>query len=155
MVPSAATAGDESELHWSANLKGTVDEARKELARTGRRQFVFIDYTGVTCTNCQINERNVFSRDDVRKLFREYWLVQQYTDEVRPEFYAQAVDKERREQEAEANLSFQNDRFGDIQLPLYVVIEVLPDKLALRGKYDEGKINDVGKFLEFLRKSKE
>lgn len=153
--PRIATAGDDSELHWSVNLKGTIDEARKELARTGRRQFIFIDYTGVTCTNCQINERNVFPRDDVRKLFREYWLVQQYTDEVRPEFYPAPVDKERREQEAEANLSFQNDRFGDIQLPLYVIIEVFPDKLTLRGKYDEGKINEVSKFLEFLRKSKE
>jgi thiol:disulfide interchange protein len=153
--PRFAAPGDDSELHWSPNLKGTVDEARKEIVRAGKRQFIFVDYTGVTCTNCQINERNVFTREDVRKLYQDYWLVQQYTDEVRPEFYSQSVDKDRREEEAEANLNFQKDRFGDIQLPLYVVIEVLPDKLMLRGKYDEGKINDVTKFLEFLRKSRE
>ena len=154
--PSIAISdASETELQWSVNLKGTIDQVRKEVTRTGKPEFIFIDYTGILCTNCQLNERDVFSREDVKKLFKRYHLVQQYTDEVRAAFYPSPVDLNRREAEAKANLAFQDDRFGTQQLPLYVVIEVQRDKLLVRGDYKEGKINSVDKFKEFLRSSSE
>ncbi|MCX7700619.1 MAG: hypothetical protein N2039_07055, partial [Gemmataceae bacterium] len=66
-------ASDET-LPFSVNLKGTVDRARLELERTGRRQFIFVDFTGVTCTNCKYNERTVFTRPDVREQLNEFRL---------------------------------------------------------------------------------
>jgi len=143
----------EAELPWSTSLKGTVDAAREELQRTGKRQFIFLDNTGVTCTNCKYNERNIFRRGEVRKLFAQYRLVQHYTDEVPANFYSQQVDDSRRDDEARANLQFQRDVFGTEQLPLYVAMEVTKDSIKVRDVYAEGKINDVNRFTEFLKAS--
>ncbi len=143
------------DLPWSVNLKGTIDAARQELAKTGKRQFIFLDNTGITCTNCKYNERSIFTRGDVRKLLLDYRLVQHYTDEVPASFYLEKVDKDRRADEAHAvNLPFQKQMFGTEQLPLYVTMQVLKDKVLVRGVYTEGKINDVAAFTEFLRNSK-
>jgi thiol:disulfide interchange protein DsbD len=140
-----------SALPWSVNLRGTIEAARKEAAVKGESQFIFLDQTGVTCTNCQYNENNVFRQQEIRDLLLKYRLVQHYTDEVRAEFYLEPVNKTRREGEAEANLSFQNAVFKNEQLPLYAAIEVTKDKVYLREVYLEGKINSVANFTKFLR----
>jgi hypothetical protein len=88
-------------------------------------------------------------------LLLDYRLVQHYTDEVPASFYPEKVDKDRRADEAHAlNLAFQKQMFGTEQLPLYVAMEVLKDKVLVRGVYTEGKINDIAAFTEFLRNSK-
>jgi thiol:disulfide interchange protein DsbD len=145
----------EEDLPFSVNLKGTIDLARKDLERTGKRQYVFIDFTGVTCTNCKYNERTVFSRPDVREHMNQYRLVQMYTDTVPAKFYPTEVEDERRIDEAKKlNLPFQNQVFGTEQLPLYVALEVTKDKVVVRGVYDEGKINEPAAFVKFLKESK-
>jgi thiol:disulfide interchange protein DsbD len=142
----------ESDLPWSVNLYGTVMEARKELQSTGKPQYIFVDHTGVTCTNCKYNERTVFTRGEVRQLFEKYRLVQLYTDWVPANFYSQEVDEDRRYDEARANLKeFQKPSFGTEQLPLYVLLEVTKDKVIVRGQYEAGKINDVNAFVKFLQ----
>jgi thiol:disulfide interchange protein DsbD len=146
----------ESDLAWSANLYGTVLEARKELQSTGKPQYIFVDHTGVTCTNCKYNEQTVFSRSEVRQLFSNYKLVQLYTDWVPANFYPQEVSEERRYGEAQANLKeFQRPSFGTEQLPLYVLLEVTKDKIIVRGQYEAGKINDVSAFVKFLQQGLE
>ena len=143
----------EEDMPWSANLKATVDEARREAERTGKRQFVFLDNTGVTCTNCKYNERNIF-RGEIKKIMLDkYWLVQHYTDEVPAKFYGDGVSNDRREDEADLNKGFQKQIFGTEQLPLYVALEVTKDALHVRGVYTEGKINDIGGFRKFLSSS--
>ncbi len=145
----------QEDLPWSVNLKGTIDAARQELEKSGKRQFIFLDNTGITCTNCKYNERSIFSRGEIHKLLLGYRLVQHYTDEVPASFYEQKVDKDRRVEEAhDLNLSFQKQMFGTEQLPLYVAMEVTKDKVLVRGVYSEGKINDVSAFAEFLRNSR-
>ena len=144
---------NESDLPWSANLYGTVAEARKELERTGKPQFVFLDNTGITCTNCKYNERTVFTRGEIHKLFADYRLVQHYTDWVPDQFYQTKVEKSYRAREADMNKAFEKEMFGTEQLPLYVTMEVTKDKVYVRGIYQEGKINDVNAFADFLRKS--
>src|SRR5262249_10341313 len=124
-----------------------------ELQRTGKRQFVFLDNTGVSCTNCKYNERNIFKRGEVRKHFGNYRLVQHYTDTVPATFYGAPADKDRRGHEAPAHLKFQKAIFKDERLPLYATFEVTKDKLRLVGVYEESKINDVNRFTEFLRSS--
>jgi thiol:disulfide interchange protein DsbD len=143
----------EHELPWSANLPRTVAEAKVEAQRSGKNQRIFVDFTGVTCTNCKYNERTVFIRGDVRQLFQSYRLAQMYTDEVPGPFYSFAVDRSRRRGEAQANLEFQKDRFGTEQLPLYVLLNAKPNgKVEILDVYLEGKINDVTGFVEFLKR---
>jgi thiol:disulfide interchange protein DsbD len=142
-----------SELAWHGTLRGGIDDALKD----GNR-LVFVDFTGKTCTNCSWNERNVFSRSDIRNLLGRYSLVQLYTDLVPNRLYrpdevaAFGSDTSRQKTDAEANRDFENKRFNTSQLPLYLILRPRSDggydEIA---RYDEGKINDVNAFTQFLR----
>jgi thiol:disulfide interchange protein DsbD len=153
LLPEPVAAGAK-ELPWSSDLKATLDAARRETLVTGQPRYVFVDFTGVTCTNCKLNEHQIFPRPDVNDLLRQYALVQLYTDEVPIDFYRTAPANDRdRSREAEANLDFQERAFGTQQLPLYVILEPLATGgVRVVDVYDEGKINDLPRFLEFLRK---
>lgn len=143
--PSAAEVVG-SDLPWSGDLRRALDNAR---ARNGR---VFVDFTGKTCSNCKLNEREVFPKPEVRDLFKQYTLVQLYTDEVPPTFYESDPGLTRREADATANFEFEKKAFGQEQLPLYVILKPEPNgKTTVVGVYDEGKINNEGKFVEFLK----
>jgi thiol:disulfide interchange protein DsbD len=143
--PSAAevVGGD---LPWSADLRGTLNDARAKNRR------VFVDFTGVTCTNCKLNEKNVFVKPEVQELFKQYGLVQMYTDTVPAVFYDADPGTQRRDLDADANQKFENDAFGTEQLPLYVILKPEPNgKVTVVGVYDEGKINNEPAFVEFLK----
>jgi thiol:disulfide interchange protein DsbD len=141
------------ELAWTGNLKAAIDEARRQKKR------VFVDFTGETCTNCKLNEMNVFSKPDIRKLFQSYLLVQLYTDKVPDKFYSTAARRQfgggvtrQRDDATRINLPFQRAAFDSEQLPLYVKLEPLPDgTIRVVGTYKEGKINDEAAFAEFLK----
>ncbi len=140
-------------LRWGTDLKGEVDRivAEKAAGRTPERGLIFVDFTGVTCTNCTINENNVFPQPAVSDLLRKYTLVKLYTDEVPAHYYATPPAKEVRNAEARANIAFQDSRFGTLQLPLYVILDPQADgRVVVRSVYDEGKINAVPRFVEFL-----
>ena len=50
------------------------------------------------------------------------------------------------------NLRFEKDAFGEVQLPLYVILKPEPSrKVTVLGVYREGKINNVPGFVEFLK----
>ena len=146
-------------LEWTGDLKRAVEDARAYRERTGQRKLVFIDFTGETCTNCKLNERNVFSKPEISALFQPYELVQLYTDKVPDKYYPlHARDRfsnstAQQQQDAADNLWFQREAFGTEQLPLYAILEPLPDrKINIVAKYAEGKINDESAFAEFLKK---
>ncbi|HVL15018.1 MAG TPA: thioredoxin family protein [Gemmata sp.] len=133
---------------WGTDLKETLDRSRK----SGRP--VFIDFTGVTCTNCKYNELNVFPQPAVKDSLERFERVQLYTDEVPASAYTTDPGAAVREGEAEANRKFQTEVFGDIALPLYAVVVPRADgKLEVVGKYEEGKINSPDKFAAWLRES--
>lgn len=122
---------------------------------TGRAR-VFIDFTGETCTNCKFNERTVFSRGPIKELFQKYRLVQLYTDKVPDRFYPTDVratlqGTARQRADAELNRWFQEQAFGDIALPMYVILEPHANGAITVVDKFEGKINDVGEFAEFLK----
>ena len=101
----------------------------------------------------------MFSKPEFRELLGGYNLVQLYTDVVPDEFYAPALragfgsSVARQEADAAVNRWFQGEVFRTEQLPLYVILEPLPDgKAEVVGRYDEGKINNEPAFAEFLRK---
>src|SRR5207249_2331135 len=75
----------EGKLPWSGNLKKALDDARQE------KKLVFIDFTGVTCVNCKINEEGVFSLKEIQDHLEKYKLVQLYTDTVPDELYPAKV----------------------------------------------------------------
>lgn len=147
------------ELAWSGNLKKALDEARADAQKTGKPSLVFVDFTGETCTNCKINENNVFTKPDIRDLFKRYRLVQMYTDKVPDEFYSSQLragfgsSTSRQQEDAKTNLWFQKAAFNTEQLPLYVILDAKPDgKVAVLGTYEEGKINNDAEFVQFLKK---
>jgi thiol:disulfide interchange protein DsbD len=143
--PSAAEIVG-GELPWSADLRKTLDDSR---AKGGR---VFVDFTGVTCTNCKLNEREVFTKPEVIELFKQYALVQMYTDTVPEVFYERAPGLTRQNNDARLNLEFEEKAFGEQQLPLYVILKPEPGgKTRVVGVYHEGKINNEAAFVEFLK----
>jgi hypothetical protein len=86
----------------------------------------------------------VFSRPQVRELLGKYTLVQLYTDTVPTHFQPTTS--------AEENRRLLNEKFGTAQLPTYVILKPTPDGgYETAGRYEEGKINNVSAFMDFLR----
>ncbi|MBZ0137985.1 MAG: thioredoxin family protein [Planctomycetes bacterium] len=66
---------DVHSLHWHQDL----DEALAEAKKTNKP--VFVDFTGVICSNCRWVETNIFPKPPVAsRLASDYVLVQQWTD---------------------------------------------------------------------------
>jgi thiol:disulfide interchange protein DsbD len=117
--PNSHSETDRFKLNWGGDLALALESSRKD----GRP--VFIDFTGVTCTNCKLNEKHVFSRPDVETLFQAFHLVQLYTDRVIPEFIPEMElqkDKNLMAKLAEDNANFRNENFKVEQLPFYVIV---------------------------------
>jgi thiol:disulfide interchange protein len=131
---------------WSTDLKETIETAKKS------RRPILVDFTGVNCSNCKLNERDVFPKPAVQEEFQKFERVKLYTDWTPGEVYKSDPGLTARKAEGRANGDFQLAVFKDIKLPLYAVFVPLPGgKLKLIGTYEEGKINDTGKFVEFLK----
>ncbi len=138
----------------TANLPLAIEETAKYQQRTGKKKLLFLDFTGVNCSNCRFNESSVFSRPDIQHLLKPYTVVQLYTDIVPKEFYLPELVKDlaRCEDDAvEVNRAFERALFDSIELPLYAVLEVRADKVYLVGGYDESRIQNPTAFAEFLR----
>ena len=89
----------------------------------------------------------MFPRPEIKELMNRYTLVQLHTDRV-PRKYDGASPTD-----ADENKKFQQENFGDLQLPLYVIVEPLGNgKFKEVARYNEGKINNVAAFADFLRK---
>ncbi len=78
-----------------------------------------IDFTGYTCTNCRLNEKNVFPRPEVQAELAKYVRVQLYTDGGK---------------DGPKNQRLEQAKFGDVALPLYGVVNpqtgAVVDKVA-------------------------
>jgi thiol:disulfide interchange protein DsbD len=142
-----ATAED---LPWNTDLPGALDKAREESGKSGKPHYVFVDFTGVTCSNCKANEREVFPKPQINQLLRKYSLVQLYTDDVPGSFYSPAPDIRDLHDEGTANGNFQDKAFGTSQLPLYAILQPTPTGAKVVSVYSEGKINNVEAFTAFL-----
>jgi thiol:disulfide interchange protein len=118
--PSSAEIVGGGELAWSADLLHAIEDSRS----TGK--VVLVDFTGVTCTNCKLNEKNVFPKPAVKELLGQFRLVQMYTDTIPPEFYESSPDESKRDKDARTNLDFQRKAFGTEQLPLYTLLKPEP-----------------------------
>jgi thiol:disulfide interchange protein len=96
------------ESQWSEDYQQALAEAK------ANGKPVFIDFTGITCTNCRLMEEAVFKQPSVESRLRQFVLVRLYTD---------------RGKHAQENAAMQQRRFGTVELPLYVV--QTPDEQAV------------------------
>jgi thiol:disulfide interchange protein len=128
-VPVGSAASKESEK-WMTDLEAAKALARKE----GKK--LFIDFTGVACTNCRWMEKNMFPNKEVQDRFDDMVLVKLYTDRLRPEEARRADEKNR-----ELQLKWTNST----TLPVYVILT--PDEEPLKvGAYT----TDKDAFVKFL-----
>ncbi len=129
-VLSAANAGGE-ELSWN---EFTYDEAVAVAKKEGRP--VFLDFTGASCTICQIIERTVFTLPDIRDRLQKMVLAKLYTDRDKPQ-----DDK---------NYQVLGKRFGEESgggVPFYVVVS--PEGEIL-GRLSPQGTNIHKQFVRFL-----
>ena len=93
---------------------------------------IFIDFTGVTCTNCRWMETNVFAKKSVEDIMSNFVLVSLYTDSG--DNYLEKRD-------------YQINRFKTAALPYYVIL----DKNDLVIGEFPGMTRDVEEFKRFLQ----
>ena len=116
----------QSNLIWNNNLDDAFIIAKEQ------NKNIFIDFTGVTCTNCRWMETNIFSINSVEELMSEYVLVSLYTD-------AGEGYLEKRE--------YQINRFETAALPYYVILDN-NDKVLSEFP---GLTRNVEEFKDFLK----
>ena len=116
----------QSNLVWNNNLDDAFIIAQEQ------NKNIFIDFTGVTCTNCRWMETNIFSINSVEELMSEYVLVSLYTD-------AGEGYLEKRE--------YQINRFETAALPYYVILDS-NDKVLSEFP---GLTRNVEEFKDFLK----
>ena len=116
----------QSNLVWNNNLDDAFIIAAEQ------NKNIFIDFTGVTCTNCRWMETNIFSINSVEELMSEYVLVSLYTD-------AGEGFLEKRE--------YQINRFETAALPYYVILDS-NDKVLSEFP---GLTRNVEEFKDFLK----
>lgn len=129
-VESTSMFGDSQSgenIVWLNNYDEAVELAKKE------NKSIFIDFTGWTCTNCRLMESNMFPLPEVQKHLKNMITVKLYTD--------------RRNEPDISNQKMQLDRFGSIDIPLYVILT--PDEELIGTK---PFTRDVQGYLDFLKK---
>ena len=122
----AAGAATLDGLEWIEDYDAAVARAKAE------GKLLFLDFTGVTCTNCRLMEENVFPRNEVAAELQKFITVRLYTDK----------DDERSRRYADLQLK----RFHQTTLPLYVVLT--PEEKELGQIAYEP---DPARFLAFLK----
>jgi thiol:disulfide interchange protein len=120
------------QAHTGEGVKWVTDyeAARKQAAAEGKP--LFLNFTGIYCTNCRDMEDNVFKRPEVAAELDKFVTVELYTDTDTPQ--------------ARAYQELQLKRFGQTTLPLYV-IETADGKKIAESPWN----TNVPKFMEFLQ----
>lgn len=131
VIASAGAGASPEQMEW---LKDR-DKAMALAKETGKP--VFIDFTGWSCTNCRLMEKNMFPRPAVAERLGDFVRVKLYTDDRTELPDGKTV--------GEVNLAYQADTFKTVTLPFYVVMS--PDgKVLGQAEYT----TDEGKFTAFL-----
>lgn len=122
-----ALASSAAQSKWLESYDAAIAKAKVE------NKPIFINFTGVTCTNCRWMESNVIADAEVQKVLGDFVLAELYTDRDKPE--------------DEANGKLQEQKFGTIALPLYVVIDHNGNELSQQA----GLTRDKAEFIRFLQ----
>src|SRR5262249_54690936 len=98
---------------WIEGYEAALQKARAE------NKPVFLNFTGVTCTNCRWMEKNMFPDPLVKKELDRFVLAELFTDRETDDHKA----------EDQKNAERQSTQFGSAALPLYAIIS--PDQKTL------------------------
>jgi len=112
------------------------DAALAEAKKTGKP--VFLEFTGVTCTNCQVMKGTVLASPAVKELTAKFVFAELYTDRQNDPKHA-AGDEE--------NRKLLVDKYQGFALPFYMTLG--PDgveRSRILGKVSEAE------FIDFLKK---
>jgi thiol:disulfide interchange protein DsbD len=123
--PGKTSGSKAARLSWNDTFEAAKAESDGKL--------IFIDFTGVTCTNCRQMEDNVFPDPDVEKALKTMSRAKLYTD--RP------TDADR------ANVKLMIEMTKSTTLPNYVVAS--PDGKPIR--VFQGSTFDTAAFAKFLK----
>lgn len=119
---------NEAKLPWMKNdLPAALARAKAE------NKLVFVNFTGVACTNCHWMKANMFTKVAVRAAMDKFILVELYTDELD-------------NATSEANQKLQESLFQSVAIPYYAVFNA-DQKLV--GSFP-GLTKDVKEFTDFL-----
>lgn len=143
---SGGKTGDDAHKSWH----NTYEDAWKDAVDNNK--LIFIDFTGVNCSNCRYNESSVFVLPQVKSELDKFVKVALYTDSIpNPKISAAEASKQLTQ-----NQTFQ-DKFG-VALPTYVIIRPARDTAAEGGKpkgevlgKSEGQIQNVPSFVQMLQ----
>ncbi|MDA1191927.1 MAG: protein-disulfide reductase DsbD family protein [Candidatus Poribacteria bacterium] len=126
-VAESASSPNNVHTEWLQNYDDALIAAKRD------DKPIFIDFTGVTCTNCRWMEKNIFNRSPIAETFLEYVPVQLWTDLPKPE--------------SRAYQQMQAERFGTVALPFYALMT--PDDKVI-ATFD-GLTRNPDEFLWFLK----
>jgi thiol:disulfide interchange protein len=113
----------------------TYGAALEEGKKTGKP--IFLEFTGATCTNCQVMKGTVLASPAVRELLSRYVFAELYTDRT---------DRKHREGD-EANNQLLSGTFQGYALPTYIALGPEgKERARILGKVPESE------FIEFLKK---
>jgi thiol:disulfide interchange protein DsbD len=128
-------------LTYSLDFERALDYAIEQ------NKPLFLDFTGVNCTNCRKMEQGAMSDVDIENRLGRFVRIQLFTDRV------PLPDRKEAERLKEFNQNLQNGWFGTIALPSYVVIpptrDVLENRKLILSRF-EGYDPDHAKFAKFL-----
>lgn len=129
---SEETSGGATASGSSQWILNDLDKART--AATQQNKPIFIDFTGYTCTNCRWMEANIFPKPQVQSELAKFVTVRLYTDGDGPVF--------------EKQQKYQQETFGTVALPLYVILDGSGRTLATFP----GLTRHPEEFSEFLQR---
>lgn len=126
--PAGGGSSSEAGLVW---MKNQYAEA---LAKAkAENKLVFINFTGYACTNCHWMKANMFTRPEIAGAFKDFVLLELYTDGT--------------DAESEKNQKLQESKFGEIAIPFYAIVDPDEKVIATWG----GIQRDPTKYLAFLK----
>ncbi|MFN0122986.1 MAG: protein-disulfide reductase DsbD family protein [Blastocatellia bacterium] len=129
----------QAQAKWIEDYDQAVKQAR------AANKPVFLNFTGVTCTNCRWMETNMFTQAEVKKELEQFVLAELFTDRETDEHAAGDA----------RNQLFQEKEFGTVALPMYAIIKPngdpngdKVDKLVVFPSLTRNK----AEFVQFLQK---
>ena len=121
---------------WEKDFLPDFEVAKAKAKENGKP--IFIDFTGIYCTNCRVMERTVFPNAKVQAQFEKFNKVSLYTDRTLQDKYKESDGR---------NAALQQKLVGTATLPTYVVVK--PDGTTVVNSTEfKDNVDDFAKFLE-------
>ena len=99
---SGQVLSHQERLDWIEVYQDGLDKAKQTA------EYIFIDFTGKTCTNCRWMEKNMFTRPEIEKRLEQFVLVRLWTDFG---------------EQKESNQNLQMEMFQTVAQPYYAILD--------------------------------